>query len=374
MRVSHGLFFVCQKVFTASGTLESWCFFFQWCRKWIGDAGQNEWIEFLELPYMWASDVFERKYGDDRLKPPSDLDAFATLNSLFLSIPGERSPGSAAYVRVCTMHPYSCHRNTYVGRTKKCVEKDKTCKSRSKWTRFFCLSSSLVVARRWLRFMLDGSGCRAVDSICYLLFACLYAIHSVVFSFASFFLRLFWSHGNILKLMRGIALSTEAVHNNGKVLSIRIYVCVSCRLQQPAIVAERAAVAVVAALRLMMRKWNGSNNIPMHARSKTSEGKTRRKKRNHKRNKSYARERSDAGELISVMVTVKAAASVAAVDKLARTSITMHMCDALSNVWIRCSIFHAITLHYRWRRRQPYPGCRTIISGTKKYIFIYSTI
>lgn len=219
---------------------------------------------------------------------------------------------------------------------KKCVEKDKTCKSRSKWKRFFfCLRS---LGRRWMRWILDASDCRTVDSICYLLFACLYAIH-----FSSvFFIRLFCSHGNILMLMRRIAFSTEAVRNNGKVLSIRSYIrekymCVLCRLQQLVIVAKRAAVAVVAALRLMMRKWNGSNNIPIHAPlhcQRQAEAKTEWKKWNHKRNKSYARERNDAGALISVMVTVEAVvASVAAVDKLARMSITMHVCESRSRAF-----------------------------------------
>lgn len=202
-----------------------------------------------------------------------------------------------------------------------------------------------------MRWMLDASGCRAVDSICYLLFACLYAIHfSSVFSiFFSPFFGCFVHMETYLCLCVASHLAQRLFIIMEKCFEY-VYMCASCRLQQLAIVAERAAVAAGAALRLMMRKWNGSNNIPIHARSKpkTSEAKTRRKKRNHKRNKSYARERSDAGALISVMVTtVKAVASIAAVDKLARTSITMHMCVALSNsssVWNRCSIFHTITL------------------------------
>lgn len=107
------------------------------------------------------------------------------------------------------------------------------------------------------------------------------------------------------------------------------FVYVSCCLGSATTLTHREAEVAVAALRLMMRKWNGSNNIPIHTRAhplpKTSSANTTKKEEEEtKQNKSYARETCDAGAQISVMVA--ATAAVAAVDKLARMSITMHMC------------------------------------------------
>lgn len=119
------------------------------------------------------------------------------------------------------------------------------------------------------------------------------------------------------------------------------------RLRLPHTETVAAAEVVVAALRLMMRKWNGSNNIPIHARTYThcrrQVAPTPTKKEGTKQNKSYARETCDAGAQISVMV---AAATVAAVDKLARMSIFMLMCvRSVECLYIAFRVFVFLSLY-----------------------------